>query len=59
MTGTHAEMRRDPVHDIFYAGKFRAVFQQDVPGLGGNLQDLGEIRDLFVLFHGAKIHKKS
>ena len=58
MTGAHTEMGGNPVHDIFYARELGAVFEKDVAGLGGYLQDLGKIGDLFVLFHGAKVHKK-
>ena len=48
-------MRTDAGHDILYTGNLRAVFQQDMPGLRGQLQHLGEI---FLSFHGAKLHKK-
>ena len=48
-------MRADTGHNILYASYFRSIFQQDMAGLRGQLQHLGEI---FRSFHGAKIHKK-
>ena len=40
MLAVLAEMSGDALHGLLYAGNLRAVLQEDVPSLGGELKHL-------------------